>query len=137
MKKTIQAQIQEAIDKLEVSKTVCEQWTEGSTITVEHNGCIEWEVDRPSEIKLSNASEYDLVLNTKEQPIEVIKPFVAARTPCPPKGARGIFVGKAERFYRVKFPLPMTDQDGAVWTTSGGDTEFMTLKFEEAEIKFI
>lgn len=71
------------------------------------------------------------------KPVRVIKTFDEARTPCPPVGACGELTAMVGRFYLVRFPLPMTDMDGAVWETQHDATDYMRLKFLPDEIEII
>jgi hypothetical protein len=71
------------------------------------------------------------------KPVRVIKTFDEARTPCPPVGTCGELTAMVGRFYLVRFPLPMTDMDGAVWETQHDATDYMRLKFLADEIEII
>ena len=68
-------------------------------------------------------------------PVMVTKPFQALRTPCPPAGTRGeIYKFEGELAF-VRFPLPMTDQDGYEWLSHGDDFNYMRLGFKLDEIE--
>lgn len=70
-------------------------------------------------------------------PVVVVKPFEAIRTPCPPAGTRGEIYRIDDRYAFVRFPLPLTDTEGAVWQTDGDDEKYMRLGFELDEIEAI
>lgn len=66
--------------------------------------------------------------------VRVVKPFKAARTPCPPAGTEGKWFGTAGLYRRVRFQLPFACTEGQVWTNHFGNN-FMDLKFLESEIE--
>jgi hypothetical protein len=66
--------------------------------------------------------------------VEIITPFEACRTPCPPAGHKGYLFGFDGKYCRVRFPLPFTCTKGYVWERSF-DAPYMDLKFEEPEIR--
>jgi hypothetical protein len=70
-------------------------------------------------------------------PVQVVKPFEATRTPCPPKGTYGEIYRFDGDYVCVRFPLPMIDTDGDVWHSHGDNTDFMRLKFKFNEISEI
>ena len=67
--------------------------------------------------------------------VEVVKPFEATRTPCPPAGTKGELYDFDGEFACVRFPLPMKDTSGAKWLSHGQDDNYMKLKFKMDEIK--
>ncbi len=69
--------------------------------------------------------------------VRVIKTFNEVRTPCPPVGTIGEWHDISIKYCRVRFPLPMTDQDGIVWESHGQDDDYMKLKFLPDEIELV
>lgn len=69
--------------------------------------------------------------------VRVIKTFNEVRTPCPPAGAIGEWYDIGVLYCHVRFPLPMIDQDGAVWESHGQDDDYMKLKFLPDEIELV
>lgn len=69
-------------------------------------------------------------------PVRVVKPFDEVRTPCPPAGSIGELYRDDGELLAVRFPLPMTDQDGNIWESQGdGSDNYMRLKFKIDEIE--
>lgn len=66
----------------------------------------------------------------------VVKPFNSLRCPCPPKGTKGELYDFQGKYACVRFPLPMVDNNGTVWTSHGQDTDYMSLKFLLDEIDY-
>jgi len=68
--------------------------------------------------------------------IEIVKPFEACRTPCPPKGHRGTLVGFDGDFLCVQIMKPFVCTHNYKWLWFDDDP-CMILKFKEDEIKMI